>query len=231
MTMMTTVDLFRVRCRCGGLFASAFLLLSAPVLGRTSNGNDFALYFSEAGTKQAKLDLFNDAKGRPHYFRYLQIMEMEDFSSTGGGIAITAFEPASYMDVTFVVTKRVSLGKLREDPVSKLGDAIAVTGVVKSIDTEKNAIVLSPVIVRHKDRLSPKRGKEMLYEVDPSATFYSYTGGKRPVSLTYKDRDLLRHKSRILAAGGKVAWGEFLEKELARRENERAAAKAGKSAP
>ena len=55
------------------------------------------------------MDLFNDARGRPHFFRYLQIMEMEDHASTGGGVAITAFEPSSYMDVKFVVTKRVSL--------------------------------------------------------------------------------------------------------------------------
>lgn len=204
--------------------------LSIPAGARTSNGNDFALFLSEAKTDRDRAVLLADAEGRPHYFRYLQIMEMEDYSSTGGGVAITAFEPSSYMDVKFVVTKRVSLGKLKEEPVSKVGDAIAVTGVVKAI--EKNTIMIEPVIVRHKDRLSPKRGKEMLYEVDPSATFYSYTGGKRPVSLTYKDRDLLQHKNKIMAKHGKQGWGEFLERELAKREKARAAAKkAGKGAP
>jgi hypothetical protein len=127
------------------------------------------------------------------------------------------------MDVRFVVTKRNSLKELRMDPETKVGDAIAVTGLVQGI--EKNTILLHPVIVRHKDRLSPKRGKELLCEVDPSATFYSYTGGKRPVSLTYKDRDLLQYRDRVLAEHGKQGWTEFLERELAKREKARAAAR------
>ena len=197
--------------------------LTVPVSARTSNGNDFALYVSEAQTRQERAALFEDARGRPHFFRYLQIMEMDDQTADGKGVAITAFEPASYMDVKFTVTKRVSLRKLQEEPRTKVGDAIALTGVVRGI--EDNTILLHPVVVRHKDRLTPKRGKEMLYEVDPSATFYSYTGGKRPVSLTYKDRDLLQYRNRILAAEGKEGWAEFLERELAKREKARAEAR------
>jgi hypothetical protein len=196
--------------------------LVSPGRAETSNGNDFALYYSEARTDKERAEVLGQAAGRPHFFRYLQIMELER-NSNGTSVAITAFEPSSLMDVKFVVVKRESLNKLQEDPESKVGDALAITGLVRAAAT--NSIILGPVIVRHKDRLNPKRGKELLCEVDPSATFYSYTGGKRAVSLTYKDRDLLQYKDRIMAQSGKNGWAEFLEQELAKREKERAAAK------
>lgn len=196
------------------------LPLSTPA--KTSNGNDFALYYIECTTDAERKELLDDAKKRPHFFRYLQIMYMEETTvERGTHIAITAFEPASYMDVQFVVKKRFSIQKLKEDPETKLGDAIAVTGVVR--DVRENTIILDPMVVRHKDRLHPKRGKELLCEVDPTATFYSYTGGKRAVSLTYKDRDLLQHKDRVLGQKGNVGWQEFLEQELAKRKKARAA--------
>ena len=193
----------------------------------TRNGNDFALYFSEAQTMAEKKELFSDAKSNPHYFRYLLIMEMDD--SNPRAIAITAKEPASLMNVEFIVTKRVSLSKLSESPASTPGTAIAITGVVQSIN--KNTIKVSPVIVRHKDRLTPKAGKEMFYEIDDSGTFYSYTGGKRAVSLTFQDRDLLERRNEIMDQYGKNGWAEFLEKEVAKRKAARAAkAKAEKEA-
>jgi hypothetical protein len=197
-------------------------VLSRPALAKTSNGNDFALYYIECKTDVERKELLDDAKKRPHFFRYLQIMYMEESAvERGTHISITAFEPASYMDVQFVVKKRYSIDKLKEEPESKQGDAIAVTGVVRGV--KENTIILDPVVVRHKDRLHPKRGKELLCEVDPGATFYSYTGGKRAVSLTYKDRDLLQHKDRVLSAKGNVGWQEFLEQELAKRKKSRAA--------
>ena len=204
--------------------AAALILGTAalPAMAKTSNGNDFALYYIEARTDLERKELLDEARGRPHFFRYLQIMEIEKGAKDGRSfIAIRAFEPASYMDVKFYVSKRVSLSKLSEAPVSTLGDAIAVTGVIKSV--ADNTITLSPVIVRHKDRLSPKRGKELLCEVDPGATFYSYTGGKKAVSLTFKDRDLLQHRDRVLAKGGKQGWADFLTVELAKRQKVRAA--------
>ncbi len=197
--------------------------LTGRAAAKTSNGNDFALYFVECRTDEERKELLDDAKGRPHYFRYLQIVEMAEKHKDGRPyVAIVAFEPASCMDVRFFVTKRVSLTKLLEEPTSKPGDAIAVTGVVVGADS--SAITLNPVIVRHKDRLHPKRGKELLCEVDPSATFYSYTGGKTPVSLTYKDRDLIKHKDRVIGEGGNQAWTDFLTRELAKRNKARAAA-------
>lgn len=187
----------------------------------TSNGNDFALALIEAKTPQAKKAALDDAQGRPHYFRYLQIMEMEP---AGAGVRITAFEPASYLDVKFTVTMPNSLALLREEPASKVGDAIAVTGKVTGLESGTNAILLDQAIVRHKDRLSPKIGKELLSEVKPGATFYSYTEGPRPIHLEARDRDLLQHRDEIMAKGGPKAWFEFLETEIARRKQQRAAA-------
>jgi hypothetical protein len=194
----------------------------APVAARTSNGNDFALYFSEAKDDAGRKVLLDEARGRPHFFRYLQIMEMKTAGEGGNSVVtITAFEPASLMDVRFTVTKAVSLALLRQDPVSKKGDAIAVTGKVMDANAKGNFIQLGDTIVRHKDRLSPKIGKELLCEVDPGAVFYNYTAGSRPVTLTYQDRDLIRHKDRVVAEKGPDGWVEFLEKEVARRRKER----------
>jgi hypothetical protein len=206
------------------LFVAALVSSGLAGQGRaeTLNGNDFALYYSEAKTDKERAELLSSSQGKPHFFRYLQIMELQR-NSEGTSVAITAFEPSSLMDVKFVVVKRESLGKLEEDPESKVGDAVAITGVVRGVET--NTIIIGPVIVRHKDRLSPKRGKELLCEVDPSATFYSYTGGQRPVSLTYKDRDLLQYRDQILAQRGKNGWAEFLQQELAKRGKDRAAQK------
>lgn len=198
---------------------SLYFAGSGLAFSDTRNGNDFALYFSEAKSRQEQADLFNDAKGNPHYFRYLQIMEIDE--SNPRAVAITAFEPASLMDVSFIVTKRHSLAKLMEEPRSQQGHAIAITGVVKGI--QDKTITVSPLIVRHKDVLQPSRGKEMFYEIDASGAFYSYTGGKRPVSLTYQDRDLLQFRDEILQSKGKQGWTEFLEQKVAERKKERAA--------
>lgn len=204
------------------------LLLGAclvPAAARTSNGNDFALYFSEAKDDGGRKAVLDEARGRPHFFRYLQIMEMETLESGGRAVVtITAFEPSSLMDVRFTVSQAVSLALLGQEPVSKKGAAIAVTGQVKNADAKKNLIELGDSIVRHKDRLSPAVGKELLCEVNPGAVFYNYTGGSRPVTLTYQDRDLIREKDRVIAASGADGWVAFLEKEVARRKNERESA-------
>jgi len=211
-------------------FISLLLLLclALPAAAKTSNGNDFALYYSEGRDDSERADLLKDAKNRPHYFRYLQIMEMQEFERNGRkGVAIVAFEPASQMDIRFSVTKSVSMSMLARDPKSKRGDAIAVTGAVLNADHEKNYIELGDSIVRHKDRLSPKIGKELLCEVDPGAVFYNYTAGSRPITLTYEDRDLIRHKDRIVGESGADGWVAFLEKEVAKRKRARAAASGG----
>jgi len=206
----------------------AFACLALPAAAKTSNGNDFALYYSEARDDAERADLLEDAKNRPHFFRYLQIMEMQAFEEEGrSGVAIIAFEPASQMDIHFSVSKSVSMAMLARDPKTKRGDAIAVTGAVLNADHKKNFIELGDSIVRHKDRLSPKIGKELLCEVDPGAVFYNYTAGSRPITLTYEDRDLIRHKDRIVGENGADGWVEFLEKEVAKRKKAREAASSG----
>ena len=196
------------------------IVVGGPAIARadTPNGNDFALFYSEAKDEATRKSLLEEALGKPHAFRYLQVMELDEGSADGAtGVRITAFEPASCLDVKFTVTKAVSLSVLRAEPVTKRGDAIAVTGKVAGVDGKSNAILLESCIVKHKDRLNPKMGKELLGEVDPSAVFYSYTAGPRPVNLSYRDRDLLQHKERILAEKGPAGWVEFLEQEVAKR--------------
>ena len=206
------------------LIAALSLFAVVNAQAATSNGNDFALALVEAKTPAAKKAILDDAQGRPHFFRYLQIMEMQEVTEEGrASVKITAFEPASYLDVKFTVTMPQSLSLLRDEPVSKVGDAIAVTGRFIGIEPVKNSILLESPIVRQKDRLSPKVGKELLSETNPGATFYSYTEGPRPVLLEARDRDLLQFRDKVLAEGGPKAWFEFLEKEIAKRKQQRAA--------
>ncbi|MEI6350933.1 MAG: hypothetical protein WCP06_07490 [Verrucomicrobiota bacterium] len=203
------------------------LALASGAGAATFNGNEFALAYTEAKTPAAKATVLKDAQGQPHFFRYLQIMEMQPVTEEGReGLRITAFEPSSYLDVKFTVTMPVSLSLLREEPVSKVGDAIAVTGRLTGIEPGKNAILLDSPIVRHKDRRSPAVGKELLADVNQGAIVYSYTEGPRPVLVEGRDRDLLANRDRVLAEGGPKAWAEFLEKEVAKRKAQRAAAAA-----
>lgn len=207
------------------LTALLFVTLQSPLKAATSNGNEFALALSEAKSAAAKSALIGGASGRPHFFRYLQVIEMQQITENSReGYSISAFEPSSYMDVAFTVTMPVSLSILKAEPATKIGDAIAVTGKVLSVDSNRNAILLGEPIVRHKDRLSPKIGTELLGELNPGATFYSYTEGPRPVKIEVRDRDLLQHRDRVLASGGPKAWVEFLETEITKRKQQRAAA-------
>jgi len=210
------------------LSTTLLLALAFGAWAATSNGNDFALAYAEAKTPAAKKAVLDDAQGRPHIFRYLQIMEMEPATEDGReGLRITAFEPGSYYDVKFTVTMPVSLSLLRSDPPTKVGGAIAVLGKVVGIEPGTSVILIESPIVRFKDRLSPKVGQELLGEVNPGATFYSYTEGPRPVNLEYRDRDLLVNRDKILAEGGPKAWAEFLEKEIAKRKAQRALKEGG----
>ena len=194
------------------------MALAVSANAATSNGNDFALYLSEARSASEKASLFDDAEGRPHFFRYLKITEIEDNGS--GPIHIVAVEPASLLKIDFTVESSNSLKLLRDEPVSQVGDAVAVTGKVESIGADGNTIVLRSTIVRHKDRTEHKGGKELLAEVDPDAVVYSFTEGPRPISVRARDREILEQKDRIKKEAGdrfNEVWFEFLEKELATR--------------
>jgi hypothetical protein len=199
------------------------MTVTPRVMAETLNGNDFALYFSEAKTDQERSELMAEHKGKNHFFRYLCVVKMDEGMVEGRPfVEIRAREPSSLLYVTFRVTKRLSVQKLWEDPATTIGDAVAATGRLVSADPKAKLICVRPVIIRHKDRLEPKVGKELLGEVAPSAVFYSYTGSKKAVQLSYQDRDLLKHKGEILGKQGKDAWADFLAAEIAKRDRARA---------
>ncbi len=208
----------------GGAVAGAALFVGGVLAagGGTVNGNDLALGIVEAADDAGRQALIAAAGRRPHFFRYLQIMTLENLGdSDRAGVRITALEPSSALDVVFTVRQSVSLSKLREDPASVPGRALAVSGVVQTVDFENRTIHLDPVVVRHKDRLAPVAGKEMLYEFDDKGLFYTFSGGREQVKVSYRDRDLLRHRDRIVEEGGDQAWADFLTRELERRAKER----------
>jgi hypothetical protein len=207
------------------LLASVFFCSGIAALAQQSatwNGNDLALSYSEARNARDRAAVLASAARRPHYFRYLQIMEMEEVNKDGRTeVRIVAQEPASGMDIAFVINQRVSLKTLGEDPVSQRGRAIAISGIVSHVDDKTGTMHMRQAIVRHKDRLSPSLlGREMLYEIDDRNIFYSFSGGRETVQLAYRDRDLLQHR-RILDEQGDQAWADFLAREIAAREKQR----------
>lgn len=194
-------------------------LTGHSVLGKTANGNELALYLTEAKTDAERKALLTEALGRPHFFRYLRVLTLQEGETNGYPyVFLSMNEPSSRMTVQCTVRKTFSLAKLKEEPVTKVGDAVALTGVVASVDVAKKLITLNPVIVRYKDLLAPKPGKELLAERDSSAVIYSFTGGKNPVNVTKRDEDLLKYEKEILGTQGKEAWSQFLLKEIAKRD-------------
>jgi len=186
--------------------------------GTTANGNEISLYLSETKTPAALKEILNESLGKQHFFRYLRISEAVEGETNGYPyVALTTVEPSSAWTVKFTVVKSISLSKLKEDPVSKVGDAVAVTGVLNQVNPKTKTIVLCPVLVRYKDRLAPKCGKEMMAEVDTTAVVYSFTGGKDPVNVSKRDEDLLAFEAQITAEKGKDGWAKFLLDEIAKR--------------
>jgi len=211
---------FRFFSTFAAIVSAVAVAMPVPVAGQNANGNDFALSYVESSAERDRLALVESAGRRPHFFRYLQIVEMEE-SDAGGRrvVRITALEPASALDVVFRVDQKVSLSKLSEEPVSVPGRALAVSGAISRVDAKTGTIFLDPAVIRYKDRLSPSlRGKEMLYELDDRGIFYSFTGGKEAVAVSFRDRDLLRHRDRIMAEGGDQAWADFLQREIRSRQ-------------
>ncbi len=184
------------------------------------NGNDWALAYAESQTDQEREELRKEAGRRSHYFRYLQIMEMKEEEERGRSqVNLVTLEPASGLDIAFTVQQPVSLQKLQEEPVTRRGHAIAISGIIDRVEDESGTIYLRQAIVRHKDQLAPMlKGREMLYEIDDRNIFYSFSGGRETVQLSYRDRDLLRYRDRILDAKGDQAWADFLQKKIAERQ-------------
>ncbi len=183
------------------------------------NGNDYALEIAEARTPAEIEDVLGEGVGKQHFFRYLEVLDLKKGSNKGAPvIGLKTREPSSDIIVKFLVQKSMSLAKLQESPETQIGDAVAVTGVIEKIDPKTKTIVLNPVIVRYKDRLAPKVGREMLEEVDSSAIVYSFTAGKKPVNVSKRDEDLIRNAKDMVEQLGNDAWADYLLKEIAKRD-------------
>ena len=155
---------------CGGTGAAGS--------GPQDNGNKLALEYSTASADR-KQEIGKDAAGKVYFFRYLRIAGIEKGERDGQRyVRLRTLEPSSDLEVVFTVEKAASLEKV--EPL-KENDAVAVSGRVKSIGVETNGIVLGSVIVRYKDRLQPKAGKELLPEVDPSARMGTDTSSGQEV--------------------------------------------------
>lgn len=207
------------------VLALVFSFSACPALwAKTGNGNELARYFMEAKTEKAQKEIMDEALRKSYYFRYLRVDWLQKgWGKEGPMVDILSTERSSQFCIKFRVQKTMSLVKLSVDPETKVGNAIAVTGVIDSMDWTRKIIVLNPVIVRSKDWLVPKPGKEFLYEIDSSATFYSWTGGDEPANVSYADRDLVEHKGEFdtTTTKGKKAWTKFLLTEMAKRDKER----------
>jgi hypothetical protein len=145
-----------------GVFATTGAMGSGP----QDNGNKLALEYSTASAARQQ-EIGKEVAGKVYFFRYLRITGIEKGEHDGQRyVKMRTVEPSSDMRVVFTVEKAASLEVV--EPL-KENDAVAVSGRIKSIGVETNGIVLAPVVVRYKDRLQPKTGKELLPEVDPSA--------------------------------------------------------------
>ena len=207
------------------VMAMAFMA-TAIAWGKPENGNEFSLTLAGAKTPEARKHVMDEALGKPHFFRYLHIETLEEGEADGCPfVRLTTYEPSSQWTVVFKVVKSMSLAVLKADPPSAAGDAIAVSGVVRSVDPTTREIVLNPVIVRYKDSLGPKPGKELYHERDTSGVIYSFTGGKEAVNVSKRDEDLLQYEEKMLAERGKDGWAQFLITEIAKRDKAAKAAR------
>ena len=207
---------FSVRCMAVILLSvlPGFLALGAAV----PNGNEYALRLVEAKTPAARKAVLAEGVGKNHFFRYLQVLEITKSDNNGAPVFfLRTREPSSGMQVSFLVQKSISLSILQKDPATKVGDAVAAVGVMERIDPVKKEIVLNPVILRYKDLLAPKVGKEMLAERDNSAIIYSFTGGKKAVNVSKRDEDLVVNEKSMIEKLGKDGWAEYLLAEIAKR--------------
>jgi hypothetical protein len=213
--------LSRVTC----LLSLVFFLVSSSQAAVPS-GNEFARDLVLEKKPALQKTMLSEALGKQYFFRYLKIVDMkEGVTNACPFISLVTREPSSGMLVTFMVVKSLSLATLREAPASGIGDAIAATGVIKRVDPVKRVIRLDPVIVRYKDLLAPKVGKEMLQERDSSAVVYSFTGGKEAVNVSKRDEDLVKFEKQIIAERGKDGWAQFLLDEIAKRDKAARAAR------
>lgn len=131
-----------------------------------NSGNELASRFQRAKTEAKRNELQKESVDHLFFFRYLKVVKKDPVEGTRY-FSFETVEPSSDAVVTFVVKKKESL-KLVEN--IQPGEGMAVTGCVRTIgSSDPVKITLDPVVVRYKDHLAPKPGRELLGEVDPSA--------------------------------------------------------------
>ena len=149
---------------------TALLVCGNALAASTENGNELArrLMYGQKNIERDS-DTEKNAVGNLYFFRYMKVVEKKAITNT---TPTTYFfqvqEPSVGMYVEFVVTKQESL-KIAE--ATQIGEALAFVGRIKTISKLFNKIEISSVIVRYKDRLAPKKGKELLSDVDPNARY------------------------------------------------------------
>ena len=157
-------------------FVPAFLALALATLlldglalaGTVESGNELArrLMYSQKGQEK---EMEKDAVGNLFFFRYLKISEKKAITNTiPTTYKFKTQEPGSGMYVEFVITKKESL-KIAEG--IQEGEAMAVTGRIKTISKANNSIAFESVRIEHKDVTKPKVGKELLSDIDSKARY------------------------------------------------------------
>jgi len=131
-----------------------------------NSGNELASHYQRAKTQAKRDELQKESADKLYFFRYLKVTKKEPIEGTKY-FRFETVEPSSDAVVTFEVKKKESL-KLVEN--IQEGEAMAVTGNVRLLGSSNPVkIKLDPVVVRYKDHLAPKAGRELMSEVDPNA--------------------------------------------------------------
>lgn len=139
----------------------------AALADPVANGNELALAYASASNAAARQAIQKEATGVLQTFRYLKVIAITNDAPQPGAMTLIAVEPSSDMQVLLPIFKRLSLEIAQ---TLATNECVAVNGRVKSIgQAGTNLIVLESVILRSKDRESPKMSKELMHETDPTA--------------------------------------------------------------
>ena len=111
----------------------------------------------------------------------------------------------------------VSLSILHDDPESKVGDAIAVTGKTERASSREEYHFARETIVRNKDRLSPIWARNCSPTSIPARPFTATPKGRGRSIWSLATAICWRIATRSWRQGGPKAWVEFLEREIAKR--------------
>jgi hypothetical protein len=125
------------------------------------------VFFAKTDKDKARLREESTRSGLLYQFRYLEVRAIQTNAPTTGAYTLVTVEPASEMEIQMVLKQEHSLEIVKS---LRLGEAVAGKGKIVSMDKDgSKRILLDPAMLKNKDRLSPKREKELLKEVDPKA--------------------------------------------------------------